>query len=388
MSFLNNFYVDWETAGVVLGQTNAIDLPGLNTPTQEKAHEFILSYGYDPDVPAQADELERLRTDALSFIDRHLLEDPDQPGEQLQVPHDVRNERDIRKLMTWASKRQNNLGHWACSLLRVMHTLTHVHNDLAAVFFPAIQKQILDRVLQFTYTDPLGDVFLGRDATGIRLYMLDIKTQKSYDSLALKLLHKEQNTSADIFDRMGFRFVTFTKLEALMALRYLQDNVFAFPNVRTGRSRNTLIDVGNLHYELDRLASRLRGQEMTEEQVFQEAVTIAADTRCHPKVKPEELFLRNHFSSTEYTSIQITCRQLVRVEGPAISPNPQRTTRDGLVEYKFFFPFEIQVLDRESYAESRRGRASHAEYKRSQIRAARERIFPWLAGGESKPQST
>ena len=232
-------------------------------------------------------------------------------------------------------------------------------------------------MLNHVHTDPAGDVYLGNDESGIRLYMLDIKTQKSYDSLLLKLLHKSENVGADIFDRIGFRFVTFSKFEALQALKFLRKSVIAFPNIKSSRTRNTLIDIDRYHQALDKLVEQHKQGQLSAEDLHQLAVNLAESKEFYPHIDKNELRERNVYSSTEYTSLQMTCRQLVRVMGPPISGGGP-AARQGLVEYRFFFPYEIQVLDKASYIESRRGRASHAEYKRSQLRAARQRIFPWL----------
>lgn len=377
---MNGFHVDWETIGVVLGDTNAVDLPEIRIHTVKEAEEFIKNYGFDYEVESERQDIIALKQDAVHFIEKQLLQDPDDPTRRLRMSEVVSNETDVRKLLVQASTEHGEVADWSCSVLRVMHTLTHISNDLSSNFFPAIQKQILDKVLGFTYTDSAGDVYLGEDEDGIRLYMLDIKTQKSYDSLVLKLLHKEDNTSADIFDRMGFRFVVFSKLEALDTLRYLKKNIFAFPNVRNNRSRNTLIDIGRFHYQLDSMLPSFRNEGLSEWQILQKVSKIAESEDCSPHISSEKKSEYNLYSSTKYTSIQITTRQLIRIKGPALSPmiNPKKLDKDGMMDYKFFFPYEIQILDKDSYIESRKGRASHSEYKRSQLRAARERVFPWL----------
>ena len=374
----SDLYLEWETVGVVLGNTNAIDVPRLDTETFEKAHDLVLSYGYDADDSNHFRELNDLRIKALTFIETQLLQDPDQAKNRLNIPDELRRINDVRRLMVTASTDSSLLGKWACSLLRVMHTFTHIANDLSSNFFPAIQKQILDRILQFVHTDQAGDIYLGRDESGIRLYMLDIKTQKSAVSLALKLLHKEENTSADIFDRIGFRFVTFTKFDALQALRYLRENVVALPNVKTGRSRNTLIDIDRYHYRLGKLRAMAMRGKIDRAELIKRATDLADTEALRPEIESSPLQGRNLYSSTEYTSIQFTCRQLIRVKGSPIPLAVGSQKKPGLIDYKFFFPYEIQLLDKTSYTESRRGRASHSEYKQAQIRAARERVFPWL----------
>ncbi len=44
----------------------------------------------------------------------------------------------------------------------------------------------------------------------------------------------------------------------------------------------------------------------------------------------------------------------------------------------FYFPFEIQLMDRESYLKTREGLASHKEYKQRQREAVRKRVLPFL----------
>ena len=44
----------------------------------------------------------------------------------------------------------------------------------------------------------------------------------------------------------------------------------------------------------------------------------------------------------------------------------------------FFFPFEIQLMDRQSYLNTQEGLASHGEYKKRQKKAIRKRIMPFL----------
>lgn len=378
------YFLDGETESVILGPSSAIDLPSLCTDTFEKAHDFVIGYGFDPNDEAQERELAKLRADALDLIEQQLLDDPDAPDQRMEIPEAVLQERDVRKLMVMASTDRGQAGRFACSVLRIMHTLTHVNNDLSVHFFPSIQKQILDRVLRYVHTDAAGDVYLGSDENGIRLYVLDIKTQKSYDSLVLKLLHKVENVGADIFDRIGFRFVTYSKIEALQALSFLKQSfVFAFPNVKTSRSRNTLIDLEAFHNALERMIGMVERGEIDERDVYRLVAGFAESKECHPDIIRQALSERNLYSSTEYSSIQFTCRQLIRVQGPPITLPGVHNPNPGLVDYKFFFPYEVQILDKESYTESRKGRASHAEYKRAQIRAVRERVFPWLKASEN-----
>ena len=42
---------------------------------------------------------------------------------------------------------------------------------------------------------------------------------------------------------------------------------------------------------------------------------------------------------------------------------------------KFFYPFEVQIMDYHTYVNNMRGPLSHSEYKKRQHKAARLRLF-------------
>ncbi len=44
-------------------------------------------------------------------------------------------------------------------------------------------------------------------------------------------------------------------------------------------------------------------------------------------------------------------------------------------EIRFFYPFEVQIMDKESYQRSIEGEASHKEYKKAQLKTAMNRVF-------------
>ncbi len=383
MSFeehIRNYAVDWLAADVFLGRVSAVDIPHLCTYNIEKAYAFLRSYGYDYRNPEQAEDLIKLRDEAILFIEKNLLVNPDDSDDKLEIPQEVRNEKEIPKLLVWAAAGKGEVRNWSCSVLRVMHTVTHLNNDLAINFFPQIQKQIIDHMMTHISSDSAGEVYLGHNEDQLSLYLLDIKTRKSYHSMLMKLLHKSENVGADIFDRIGFRFVTHTKLEAMMAMKYLEEKyVIPYPNIKMQRSRNTLINMDAFHKRFEDVVVRYNRGEITRQELREQSEEIAKLPECAPAKDDISHLDINPFSSTEFHSIQFTCRQLIRVKGPALAPGMAKD-EDGLVEYRFFFPFEIQILDKDAYVESRRGRASHSEYKRLQLKAVRSRVFPWLKG--------
>ena len=109
-----------------------------------------------------------------------------------------------------------------------------------------------------------------------------------------------------------------------------------------------------------------------------------------------------------YRSIQLTCRQLIRVRNPELGwlDKIQQGMRRGELredrkqlaeqlhmfvegwhslrenrELEAFFPFEVQILEAESYSHVISGDAAHDRYKASQLRAARRRVGVSRRGG-------
>ena len=105
---------------------------------------------------------------------------------------------------------------------------------------------------------------------------------------------------------------------------------------------------------------------------------------------------KNKHTSKAYQSIQFTCRQLIEYKNPflqefnelrrlAKSNNPEENELARRVlsmdislvarDIRFFYPYEIQVVDQEAFRENSQGDASHQEYKRQQVQSAMRRIF-------------
>ena len=369
-------WIEWDIIDVLIGGRSAIDIPRLYTDTLERADAFIASYGYDMSDIREAREVASILDEARRFVVEVLGPDPENRRPPLKMPAEIAEITDVRRLMLLSTVRTGEVQQWACAILRLMHTITHVNNDFSVIFFPQIQEQIVHRIQSIIFEDANGELFLGDKHSGIPLYQLEVKSRKPFDSTVLKLLHKVENVTAAIFDRVGVRFVAQTRLDALLTLKYLVDhNVVSFPNVNPTRSRNSLANALYIRREMDKLLPLYNRGEIGREELRHLAHLIVESEDAKPKVRYEELRERNSFSSTAYTSMQFTVRQLIKVTLPEVrDPETGRMVKptDPL---RFFFPYEVQILDRQSYIESRRGRASHEDYKRQQLIAARKRIF-------------
>ncbi len=383
----------WNILRSILEGLSPIDLPALALMNREEANQFLLQYGYDMDDEEDREVAWRVHLEALAFTKRYLCVGPGDERETLVVPADIERPTDLRDLLVWASDRDGSERQaWACALLRVMHTISHVNNTLRSEFFPEIKRQILDRFKQHVHQDSEGRLTLGRGPLSVPLLDIFYKEEKSRDSLILKLLHKPHNVAEIIHDRLGVKMVTPTRMDALLALRYMRQNhLILFANVTPGRSRNTLVNLERFRALYESLTSGLA--DLTEERRDQQFRNQIHEST----LEMDELMskLDNPFTSPDYRSIQFTAQQLVKVENPGYLRARRMRVQlekyhlgpdlEGLLrelegpqeerELRIFFPLEVQILDEENYRRTQEGPASHSDYKKRQVQAARHRVL-------------
>ncbi|GLX78275.1 hypothetical protein tinsulaeT_16150 [Thalassotalea insulae] len=334
----------WRSTSVrtALEGRSFIDAKRIHIHTEQEANAFLTCYGFDLQDPADLEEIEMLRQEAIELIEQELLKD----GEV--IPPELKEQQNVIQYILNASGHgKKELTPWSGAILRVLHTLTHSHSYLNDLYHDDIRKQIFQRfdghIVKENDKCSLGD---------IALVDVEFRTVKSRRSVAMKLLHKTENVAADIFDWIGIRFITHSRADVLDVLAFLRvQHILTYANIKPSRSRNTLIDLTWLDQCFD--------QGMPVEQIKEKMQSLV-----YPTI--EQGTSTNPFSEVSYHSVQITCRQRIKI----IQPNGKHLC--------FYFPFEIQLMDQHSYLASREGLASHAEYKKRQRNAVRKRVLPFL----------
>ncbi len=367
MNNTNHLDIPWETLEGMVKGISSIDLNQMNCFTVEEAEAFILNYGYDYGSPTDRAEVKAIQKEAVSFIRRKFL-DPDMVWEDigeenlgLEIPADLIADWDVRILIVEASTGSGLRQRWACAILKVMHTICHINNAILFQHFNEARKQILSRYEPvISHTEQGQVVFGGNSGLKLSLAGFEIKDEKSRDSMIMKLLCKRENVAEEVFDMVGVRIITHTPAEAILALEVLRSNrIVIFPNIIPSRSRNSLIDFD---------AFKLQYEELLEE--YQWGLSDLNETidliRKIPGGTPatEGFNPRNASTIPSYQSIHITERQLVRFKPP------------GCVdEVRFFFPYEIQIVDEASYYNNMAGSSAHMLYKQNQLIQARRRVL-------------
>ncbi len=357
------WFFNRQTLDCVVGGVSAIDSPRLNIRDEEEARQFIRAYGYDFDDPEHREQLWATHRRAISLIKEQLLDEGENIPERLYDPAQL---TDLTQLLILASSNDNKeLQRWACSILRVMHVYVHMQNDLFSAFRDEIQAQILkplqDVILQ---DDIVGSTRLGPSLPGggIKLHKFEIKPFKTTASSVVKLLARPEKVALTLLDKLGVRFVTRTVQDSFRVIKYLVDNhILSYPHIIPDQSINTLYPV-NLFIEVMKELGEKSDEELDPEMV-QETLKRRLETERERAEYRERL---NEFSGPDYRFVKFISRKLVTV-----SLGEGETKR----AFRFFYPYEIQIMDYETYVRNLSGPMAHDEYKNRQRRKARERVL-------------
>lgn len=357
----------WEVLSAMIQGKSSIDLTSMPVYTREEAREFIYNYGFDLDVPEDVAEMEAYVIEAVNFIEHRFLTrsiDWAGLGERVigadKIPLSVVASRNVVDLLIMASQPDHPHRAWACALLKVIHTLVYIQNSPLYKYHSQASETILARFRDVLSPEMDGTVVLqGNRGRSLRLFAFEAKHHKPRESILLKLLCKKENVAENVWDLVGVRLVTFHPAEALLAVDILREKkVILFPNVIPSRSRNTLLDFNHFQefYE-----AALADYKLGKRSLDSMLKLFETDDYILPEESPNNV---NPLSSPQYRSLHITCRQLLRVKSGG-----------HVTETRFAFPYEIQVLDKSNYLNSKVGHGAHAHYKQRQLFAARRRVM-------------
>jgi uncharacterized protein (TIGR04562 family) len=343
------------TLETVLQGLSSIDIPRLNVQTIDEANRFISAYGYNWENEKDRDLLWGIHRQAVILLREVLLK----PGEKIpDVILDPNQLGHLGYLLVYAStepKGSNEFQRWSCALLRIMHVLVHLKNDLSAVFIDQIQAQITkpykDHVVE---TPGVQGVTLGRGADQIKLYKFDVKPVKTSTSAVIKLLANRSYLVPFVMDRVGIRFVTKGVFDSFRVLRYLvSTNLLSFPNNIPDQARNTIYPT-NLFLEV---MNEIKSEKL---EVSAEHIEEALRKKLVESLERAEYKEKyNAFSGLDYRSIKFINRRRISVGE----------------DFSFFYPFEVQIMDHETYLKTLSGPMAHDKYKQRQIEAARKRVL-------------
>ena len=353
-----NYRFPDEMFATILGGLSILDVPRLHVHSQEEAKEFIKTYGYDLKNDKDLAEVLRLYRMTINFFENDLLVDKEvMPKEFIEV----KKAEDIYNLLLASSATlATETQMWACAILRVLHVLNHLRNGLFRTFSETIQDQIFGLFYGHIRRQQDNMPYLGdlRSGENIRLIEFDVKKYKTKSSSAIKLLAKKNEYAMNILDRMGVRFVTHSLFDSFRVLKYLISNhLISVPNVVPDQSKNTLFPLNVFLDVMDKLNSQER--TLNEEEIdalLWKSLENFGEQEKQYTIKP------NDFSGGDYRAIKFIARHMVNIP-------------IGKKNLRFFFPYEIQIVDHRTHVLNTTGESSHNEYKSRQRLAAKARVF-------------
>ena len=360
----NRFYFDSDVLHSVAGGRSAIDLPRLNILTLESAHAFIQNYGFDPASDEDINKLWYFHRRALVLLTEKL------GYSENEIPEVLRDRKamgDIAQLLFYASSllpENKMLQRWSCAILRCMHVYIHSESDLFASFAQEIQQQILTPFQQAIFHD--GSVHKLKPQktkrSAIELAGFEVKPFKASTSTVIKLLAKPDALAMKVFDKLGVRFITNSLFDSFQVIRFLvEENIISYPHIMPDQSSNNLFPV-------DSFIEICKTIEMTNPQITNEELTKLFDQAVE-KIGHEVKLIRkiNEQSGLDFKFIKFITRKLIQIHKP------------GQEKFNFFYPFEVQIMDRRAHEKILSGPSEHDAYKERQREAARLRVFPEAA---------
>ncbi|MFP5519294.1 MAG: TIGR04552 family protein [Bdellovibrionia bacterium] len=360
------FVFDPDLLASMAGGRSALDIRFLNIHTLEQAEAFISGYGYDLNQNADSEKLWYYHRRAVVLLTEKLGFDIETIPEVLR---ERKNLEDLRRLLIYASSRsaeEQDFQRWSCAVLRAMHVFVHAENDLFSFFAEEIQKQILtpfESSVSFSGEEhrPVLNSKVS-NLPAIELMEYTHKAFKTSTSTVVKLLAKPDALALSIFDKVGVRFVTKSIFDSFQVLRFLwRENLVSFPHIMPDQSSNNLYPTSLFVNVCNEIVQKGLDKDLDDKKI-ESLLLLNLE-----KFKEDHLLLRkeNLFSAEDYRFVKFISRKLIKIP-------PQ----DGKEGFSFFYPFEVQILDHNSFEIIQSGPSEHQAYKDRQKQAAKERLFP------------
>lgn len=359
------FSLNWGYLGAIASGQSAIDLGSLALRNLHDAREFVREYGYDLDQPAACEIVRNCHREAVDFIVGTFL----QPGQEELIPRDVYAPADPIQLLVYASHHAQQYAEqrmWSCAILKVMHAIFYIDNNLELRHFNTIREQVFATLDEVIHEDDQGHYFLSDGELCLPLHHLERKRNKGRSSILLKLLQKAAYLAQDIYDHLGVRLVFGTRFECLLALETLQRaHILSITNIEPNRTRNTLLDLEAAKEIFVKYRFMLeRSHEYPAELLQQMDAELEAVAKRQTRAD-------NPHSGADFSSIQVTVRKMIHLQAEQAYPE----TAGEDYDVGFFFTYELQLMDKDSHQRSMTGPSSHEAYKRRQVETARLRVF-------------
>ena len=329
LSDSSEFNIPWLTLQTIIAGRSLIDTFELNIRNLDEADKFLISYGL-----RNSEDAEKLRNTAFEYVETVLLNNTN-----LYLPENLKDFT-VPELMVEASaSTKTRISEWSCLILKVCHAVAHAQWTRDEDAYNAALAKLNARLKPFIINSRDG-VWFGDDDCRIPIVEYKVKTEKRFFRVVTKLLLKEGNLSARIYDHIGVRFVTNDIFSAILLIKFLRSrHILMYANVLPQESKNLMADFDQI------------------EELFSEFSAPLQHT-LEGKSSDVEPGSKNPYSSKDFKMIKIVERILVTIN-----------------DRQAFFPCEFQILTKQTHESLRIKRVNHAEYGKRQIEGVRNRLF-------------
>lgn len=320
---------------------SVIDWHRLNLDSDDQAVAFIRNHELDPDDAGDAEYIDHVRADAVSYLRRNYSFAIPKPVERATLV-------ELLRMASGKGHRQN----CACTILKVMQIINHLNAREQLFRLPLSDRDLFHLVEEKVYRivgTMLSEGFPITEFVGGR---------KNPDSVYTKLLSKAESTAAQVYDKLRFRIVTRHRDDLLPVLLYLTQRMFPFNYTVPNASINTMFHFRTYceqHIHLAQFVPSFQGR---------------GDDGLTP--------VDNRFTAPDYRSVQFVTEVPVRLPRHLLDLAPPGSDLLGPAMYMLC---EFQILDVETEAANESGTASHDAYKSRQ----RDAVFRRLRLGAREP---
>ncbi len=330
---------EMEQARLVLRGGSVLDWRRLNVSSRAECESILRVNGFDPDDADDRVRLERIRLEAIDYLERTF---------QFAFPPEIRNAQSSIDLMLMASGKNAVLRRQACIALKVMLVVHHIEaRELKA------RLNISDHDLFHLLEDKASRVIEEMKAQGYPI--IDFQcSRKTHDSIITKLLSKKQGNRALLYDMLRFRIITATTEEVVPVVAYLGRRLFPFHYTVAGESNNSLFDMQDYirrHPRISRMLPELQ-------------VDLLYENEMRPLPNPD--------TSDTYRTTNFIVDLPLRLEDHQLDVWAPGLDLPSRVVHVLA---EFQILDQHAHKVNERGDASHKRYKARQLSKVRRRLL-------------
>ncbi len=334
-----------------------MDLSTLGLNDESKIRGFLQRHGINLDKPVDLHYALSAFNEAVQFYDDEIASGNGNGGvKHPQIHRNLRKYCDAADIYnvfkTSAGHGIRHLTPQACALLRIVMAIDFLQKDPHISALPQVQAEIKSSILR--HVRKVGNTSMYHSGNPMEkpIPLISAQTRvKERNRIIMKLLHKPSNSTSEVLDHVGCRFVTESANDTLRLIyqMFFDNNSAVLPcmNIRIGKTKQSLVNRGILMAALQ--------DAKKADQLFAELSELTIN---HQDVQSESLTgTDNAYSSDQYRAIHITVDFPVMVNG-----NPM------------FFPTEIQFVDKTAQRDNDTF-ASHPNYVAKQREAATERVL-------------